>query len=953
MSDALFLLDGYSVIYRSYFAMMRNPLRNSQGQNTSAIVGFVRAIHSIFKDHAPSHFAVAMDPRGPTFRHERYPEYKANREKAPEDLHDQVPVIDRIMQLLKIPVLVVDGFEADDIMATLARRCADSGRTCRVVTGDKDLLQLVGGGVDVLKPGKGRLTSMDTDAVLAEWGVQPNQILDYLSLVGDSSDNVPGVKGIGAKTAASLLGQFDTLDEIYAKLDAVKSAGQRTKLEEGRESAYMSRDLITLRYDVPLPVDIDDLAVPSLDVRAAAPTLIAEGARSLVRDLGVDPDLIPAEEISAATRAKDALPSVRTPESGRTGEGPTAEPAQVDSGVAPQAPRDPAETAALTGVAVSELNRPGSYTCVKDEESLRRWVDTMVAAGECAFDCETDSLDAVAANPVGFSLCCEWGTACYIPLLGPDGPVLNVATVRNELRRLLEDPSVRVIGQNIKYDYKVMRRWGVTIANVAFDTMIAAWLAQTNANSFGMDALSERYLGYTTVHYADAVGDGDAPFSSVDLESATRYAAEDADVTFRLARVLAPVLDQRQVTELFVQTEMPLVPLLGEIELAGIRLDTDQLSAYGTELTRRIGEIEANIHAEAGHSFNIGSTKQLQEVLFSERKLQPVKKTKTGFSTDNSVLQILAKEDPIPELVLQYRQLTKLKSTYVEALPKMVNGETGRVHTHLNQTGTATGRLSSTDPNLQNIPIRDDEGRRIRMAFVAGDGCRFVSADYAQIELVVLAHLSGDPGLRAAFGEGEDVHRRTAALLFGREPSDVTHDQRRIAKTINFGVMYGMSAFRMSNELGISRGEAQAFIDAYFTTYSAIRSFVDRTVQETSRAGEIRTLLGRPRPIPDINNRNKTVRAASERVATNTPIQGSAADIVKRAMLAVAERLRRDGLSSRIVLQVHDELILECPREEVPAVKALLVEEMSTAVDLEVPLRVSVESGTRWGEMHE
>jgi DNA polymerase I len=572
---------------------------------------------------------------------------------------------------------------------------------------------------------------------------------------------------------------------------------------------------------------------------------------------------------------------------------------------------------------------------------------------------------------VGFSLGTEVGNGCYIPLVGPDGPVLPEDEVRTRLRSILTDDAIRVIGQNLKYDWKILARWGIEITNVAFDTMIAAWLVDTTANSYSMDRLAEEYLGYQTIHFADlfteespASGstDGagesrttgkDVAFSSVPLDRATRYAAEDADITFRLYRILDPLLDLRGVREIFETLEMPLVPLLARIEMEGIGLDVFALEAYSQQLTDQIEALTTEIHEIVGHEFNIGSTQQLQKVLFEERKLQPVKKTKTGYSTDNGVLQELAREDPVPERVLRYRLLTKLRSTYVDALPRMVNRRTGRIHTSLNQTGTATGRLSSTDPNLQNIPIKDEEGRRIRSAFVPREGNRFVSADYSQIELVILAHLSGDEGLSSAFRDGEDVHRRTAGLIFGTAADDVTSEQRRIAKTINFGVMYGMSAFRLSNELGIPRKDADAFITAYFGTYSGIRRFIDETVAAAEKNGEVRTLAGRPRPLPDINNRNRTVKAGVERVAVNTPIQGSGADIVKKAMLAVDRRLRDEGLAGRLILQVHDELILECPEEEVDRVRALVMEEMSTVVTLSVPLRVSVETGERWGDMHQ
>ena len=958
MDDTLYVLDGYSVIYRSYFAFLRNPLRNPRGENSSAVFGFVRTLFSLLRQYEPQHFAVVMDSTTPTFRHEKYAEYKANRDATPEDLHAQIPVIEAILHALGVPMVRVDRYEADDVMATLAEQCRRAGRTCRVISGDKDLLQLVGDPVRVLRPGKNGIDELDRDAVYRDWSVWPEQILDYLSLIGDTSDNVPGVKGIGAKTAAKLLGQFDTLENIYHNLESISSKSQRTKLEEGRDNAWLSRDLITLAYDAPVPEGIDGYRLPDLDVRAAAPLLLAQGMRAQVKELGLDPgEFGEAESDSPGTQNPRGAPRP----GGGAAPAPTATGSTHGATVAPGTPPREMAQRVIPQDQWEAYSQRGSYHLVEDLAALDEWVSRVQTAKVFAFDCETTGLDAMTAEPVGFSLSTAVGEGCYIPLEGPDGPVLDADAVRRRLVTILTDESLFLVGQNLKYDWKVMARWGVEITNLRFDTMVAAWLVDTTAGGYGMDRLAQDYLGYETIHFADLFSDGsargkgkvEAQFSSVALDRATDYAAEDADVTYRLYMVLKTLVVERGVEDLFQSLEMPLVPLLARMEMEGIGLDSEALEKYSEILADQIAEITSRVHELVGHEFNIGSTQQLQEVLFTERKLQPVKKTKTGYSTDNAVLQELSREDPVPELVLRYRQLTKLRSTYVDALPRLVNQRTGRIHTSFNQTGTATGRLSSTDPNLQNIPIKDEEGRRIRSAFVPRRGCRFVSADYSQIELVILAHLSGDEALSAAFREGEDVHSRTASLIFGVDSEEVTSEQRRVAKTINFGVMYGMSAFRLSNELGIPRKEADAFITAYFGTYSGIRRFIDDTVAAAESAGEVRTLLGRPRPLPDINNRNRTVKAGVERVAVNTPIQGSGADIVKRAMLSVDARLRREGWDSRLILQVHDELILECPEAEVSDVRALVMEEMSTAVSLTVPLRVSVEAGERWGDMHQ
>jgi DNA polymerase I len=961
MSDALYLLDGYSLVYRSYFAFIRNPLFNPKGRNASAIFGFFRSLFLLLDDRTPSHFAVVLDSRTPTFRHEKYEEYKATREKTPEDLKNEIPVIEEILDKLGVPTLRVDGYEADDVMATLALRAKAGDRPCFVVSGDKDLLQLVDGPVTVLKPESGGgFTELDRDGVVEAWGVTPEQILDYLALVGDSSDNVPGVKGIGAKTAAKLLGEYATLDDVYEHLDEISSKSQREKLADGRDLAFLSRDLVRLETDVPLERGIDDLRLGELDREAAAPYFAAEGMRSLVQEMigreSIDlPEDDPRMRRAALVASREmeswlddanaTLDPSGATDGGSTDGGSTADHAAVERPALATWERDPAD------------GEPGEYELVDTLEALERWCETARAAGLVAFDCETTSLDAMAARPVGFSFATERGKACYVALHGPEGPVLPADECRSRIGALLEDPAVRVVGQNLKYDYKVVARWGVRIANPWFDTMIAAWLLDTESNRLGMDALAEDYLGYSTLHYADVVpktarGEQENTFDVVPLERATTYAAEDADVTFRLYRVLARLLEEHAMTRLFREIEMPLLPILAEMELEGIRLDTGELARYSVELEAELADIEQEIYSLVGHEFNIGSTKQLQQVLFEERKLTPGKKTKTGYSTDVSVLQDLAREDPVPALVLRNRTLSKLKSTYVDSLPEMVKPDTGRVHTHFNINGTATGRISSTDPNLQNIPIRDEEGRRIRSAFVPRDGWRFVSADYSQIELVVLAHLSDDPGLKKAFAEGVDVHSHTGSLIFAVEPDEVTAAQRRIAKTINFGVMYGMSAFRLARDLQISRHEADAFIEAYFTTYSRIKSFIDETVVRAEERGYVETILGRRRYLANISNRNRTVKMASERIAVNTPIQGSAADIMKKAMIDLSTALRERSLESRMLLQVHDELILECPQTEVEEVGTLVEEVMADAVELSIPLKVSVETGSSWGEMH-
>lgn len=966
----LYLLDGYSLIYRSYFAFIRNPLINPDGRNVSATFGFFRTLYSFFDQFKPEYFAVVMDSRVPTFRHEEYAEYKATREKAPQDLHAAVPIIEEILGVLGIPILRVDRFEADDIMATLAERCRKEGNECFIISGDKDLLQLVGGSVKVLKPDKGGYERIGPDEVVRDWGVRSDQILDYLALIGDTSDNVPGVRGIGPKSAEKLLADFDTLDGVYANLDKV-AKGQAEKLAQDKENAYLSRKLVTLRFDVPLPAGPTELKAGSLQSAEASKIFQREGLKQLAVQSGAGapagdrgdasgragttsaPPLGGSPTAFAATAEKSAVGGARSATRGGKARSKAATPGAdgAAAGAAGDGSREAARTA--TPSYAAEPKR-GTYAAVTDLDELDRWIARIRKSGVYAFDSETDDIDAVVARPVGFSIAVQSGEGCYIPLKAPDVKCLDERSVRERLKPVLEDGRLRLIGQNIKYDYKVLKRWGITL-RPWFDTMLAAWLIDSTQTTYNMDKLAEWYLSYSTIHFEDIVAKGKT-FDSVPIKLATDYAAEDADVTFRLYERFLPLLKERGVEGVLFELEMPLVPVLADMELEGIRVLPKVLASYSKKLGREIGEIEQQIFQVCGREFNLNSTKQLQEVLFHDLDLNPTKKTKTGFSTDTAVLEELAEGDgasaEVPRLLLRYRLLSKLKSTYVDALPKMINPLTGRIHTQYVQTGTATGRISSKDPNLQNIPIKDEEGRQIRAAFVPSDGHVFLSADYAQIELVVLAHLSGDQALSTSFREGKDVHSQTGSLIFGVPDTQVTPEQRRIAKTINFGVMYGMSAFRLSRELKIPRALADEFIAAYFMKYSAIRKFIDATTEEAKKNGYVRTLMGRIRPIPGIDSRNRTEQQAAQRVAVNTPIQGTAADIVKKAMLAVRSRLDRERLESRLILQVHDELVFEVPETEISVVSKLVREEMERAVTLKVPLRVSVETGGSWGALH-
>jgi DNA polymerase I len=924
MSPALYLIDAYSVIYRGYFALLKRPLLNPQGRNSSSVFVFFRTLLQLLRDRAPSSIAVAMDSRVPTFRHERYVAYKATRQKAPEDLHAQVPIIEEMLSALGVPCVRADGYEADDVIATLAEQCRSSGFPCWIISGDKDILQLIGGNVRLLAQERGSsdLIEYSRESVFEARGVYPEQVIDFLALTGDASDNVPGVSGIGEKTAQKLLAQFGSLDGIYAKLGEVSPESMRKRLETGRESAVLSRELVTLRRDVPGVPALQDLVLPPLGIAAAIPLFEREGMKSIVADF-------------------DALRS-----GGAAASSKPAASAQPAASAKPTAAAQPAaERVPLAATA------PGTYAAVTSLAELDVWLERARNAGVYAVGVVTDDLDEMKAVPLGFSLSVEHGKACYVPVRAAGVACIPEQTLRQRLDALLGDPALRVVAQNAKYDYKVLRLWGVKPADIHFDTMVAAWLLESDEGVYSLDRTAEKWLGYRTKPYAELVGKGET-LVEVPLQQAADYAGEDADLTLRLYRILSVELEKEGLSKIFNEVEMPLVQVLAEMELAGIRILSPELAAYGGEMENALGQLEAEIYALCGRKFNINSTKQLQEMLFVWRKLTPVRKTKTGYSTDVDVLEILAAQDPVPEKILAHRKLSKLKSTYVDALPLLVNEATGRVHTHYVQTGSATGRLSSKDPNLQNIPIREEEGRRIRTAFVPAPGMRFISADYEQIELAVLAYLSRDPILLAAFQEGKDIHRQTSALIFGVAEGEVSPDQRRVGKTINFGVVYGMSAFGLAQSLKIPRGEAEKFIRTYFERFQMVDAFLKETIRAAERTGFTRTMLGRRRRILAIRSKNRTERTAAERVAVNSPIQGTAADIVKVAMVRLFQRLKEEKLSSRILLQVHDEIILEAPEEEVSRTEQIVREVMEGAAEHGVPLKVHCETGESWGAFH-
>ncbi len=936
--ETLYLLDAYGLIYRSYFAFISHPLTNKAGENVSALYGFFRSLYAVLKTYQPQFFLAAFDSRTPTFRHELYAEYKATRDKTPEDLHAQIPHIERLLETLGLACFHKDGFEADDIIATLARRCEQEGRNCVIISSDKDLLQLVSGRVTVLKPDKSEaLAHCGIEEVKEHWGIAPTQILDYLSLIGDASDNIPGVKGIGPKTAVKLLSDYGSLDAIYAQLGSIAGSVQK-KLIEGKDNAYFSKKLITLASDVPIESAIETYTCTDLHYREAA---------ALFREYEL-PRLAELYEKNADDGATADAPSrARKNKSSAAVSGTAA--AETDS-----ANDDDASTTPLPLRANN-----GEYRTVTNPQELAQLIQAAEEQGFAAFDCETTGLNPLHDALVGFSLSLKAGTGIYVPLKAPtpelgEEPyaVMELPDAKPLLARLWENDRLTLILHNGKFDYQVLKSAGIfTKARCRlFDTMIAAWLLDPDRLSFGLEALAETQLGLQGLEYRDVVPKG-GTFAAVPIQLATTYAAEDADFTLQLYQNFRPALEETALSSLFETLEMPLMPILAEMEAQGIFLKKEELFTFSEELAQTLAQQKAEIYKIVGHPFNIASPKQLQEVLFIERKLPPGKKTKTGYSTDISVLEELAAVDELPAKIVDYRASAKLKSGYADALPLLADSK-GRIHTSFIQTGTATGRLSSRDPNLQNIPIRGEEGRKIRRAFYAADGKKLISADYAQIELVILAHFSRDENLVKAFNEEIDVHAATASLIFNVPIEAVVPDMRRVAKVINFGVMYGMSAFRLANQLRISRTEAAEFITRYFATYSGVSAFMERLKETAAEKGFVETLMGRRRTIRAITSKNQKQRAAAERIAINTPIQGSAADIVKTAMLKVDQALKQQGLTAQLLLQVHDELILEAPEHEVEPVKILLQQEMEHVVDLAVPLRVSIESGSCWGDFH-
>jgi DNA polymerase-1 len=904
----LWLVDGSSYLYRAFHALP--PLSTSRGEPTGAVLGVLNMLNKLLKDESPELIAVVFDAPGRNFRDDLFEEYKSHRPPMPDDLRAQVqPLLDAVEDL-GLPVLRIAGVEADDVIGTLAAQAARSGIHTVISTGDKDMAQLVCDQVTLVNTMTG--SRLDRDGVKAKFDVHPEQIVDYLALVGDTSDNIPGIPKVGPKTAAKWLNQYGTLDEIVAHAAEIPGKVGES-LREHLDRLDLSRRLATIRCDVRLEQSPDDLARRAPDTDKLRALYARLELSSLLRQLSA-----PADE----------------------GGSPAAEAgSRVSSPAAPDRQRE--------------------YECVLDEEALDGWLARLAAAELFAFDTETTSLDYMAAEIVGVSFCIEPGKAAYVPLAhdyagAPDQ--LSREAVLGKLKGLLEDPAAAKLGHHLKYDAHVLANHGIALAGMRYDSMLESYVLNSTATRHDMDSCARRYLGVETIHYEDVAGRGakQISFSQVAIDTAAEYSAEDADITLQLHRVLWEGLAKEPtLRQLYEEIEQPLVPVLFRMEHHGVLVDRDTLRRQGGEIAKRLGELEQEAHEAAGQPFNLDSPKQLQEILFNKLNLPTVRKTPKGQpSTAEDVLEELAQAYTLPRIILEYRGLAKLKSTYTDKLPGQVDARTGRVHTSYHQAVAVTGRLSSSDPNLQNIPIRTPEGRRIRQAFIAPPGHLLLAADYSQIELRIMAHLSGDRSLLDAFAADRDIHQATAAEVLGVATDEVTAEQRRAAKAINFGLIYGMSAFGLARQLGSDRATAQEYVDRYFERYPGVKRYMDETRESARERGYVETVFGRRLYLPDIRSRNRQQQQYAERSAINAPMQGTAADIIKRAMITVDDWIQRERPGARLVMQVHDELVLEVEAGAVDEVRARLVGFMTAAAELQVPLKVDTGVGANWDDAH-
>lgn len=919
--DRLFLLDAYALIYRSYYAFLKNPRINSKGLNTSAIMGFVNTLNEVITKEQPTYMAVAFD-HGKTFRHEAFPAYKAQREETPEDIRASVPIIKDILEAYHIPVLQADGFEADDVIGTLATAAGHEGIETYMLTPDKDYGQLVGGNVYIYRPRHGGgYDTLGESEVTQKYGIATTaQVIDLLALMGDSADNFPGCPGVGEKTAAKLITQFGSIDNMLAHTDEIKGK-LREKVEGAVDDIRMSRFLATIRTDVPIALDLEKMKMTSPD---------EERLEKIFQKL----------EFRALT--DKIIKKVKNT--------PKNDDLQLDlfGEFAAESQGEP-KNASILGL----KETPHDYQLIESEEEARKIRDYFLTKEILSFDTETTSTNAIDAELVGLSFAVEEFKAVYVAVPAEREAAQRMVDI---FRPLYEDEHIMKVGQNIKYDYEVLRRYGIEVRGPMFDTMLAHYIVQPELHH-NMDYMAETLLGYQTIHIDQLIGPrgkGQRSMRDLQPQEVYEYAAEDADVTLRLKNVLEQKLKEVDGERLFYDIEMPLVPVLAEMELTGVCLDTAALAETGRNFNRRLAEYEQKIYAEAGETFNISSPKQVGDILFGKMKIvDKPKKTKTGqYVTSEEVLTQLRSRAPIVDDILSYRGLKKLLGTYVEALPRLINPRTGHIHTCFNQAITATGRLSSSDPNLQNIPIRDDDGKEIRKSFVPEPGCLFFSADYSQIELRIMAHLSQDEHMLDAFRSGTDIHAATAAKIWHVPVEEVTPEQRKKAKQANFGIIYGISTYGLAQRMNISNSEARQLIDDYFATFPRVKAYMDEAIATCREKGYAETIYHRRRYLPDIASRNATVRGFAERNAINAPIQGSEADIIKVAMIHIFKRFATEGLRSRMILQVHDELNFSVYPEEREQVERIVIEEMENACRLSIPLTADAGWGANWLEAH-
>ncbi|MFA5256078.1 MAG: DNA polymerase I [Candidatus Omnitrophota bacterium] len=883
----LFLIDGNSFCYRAFYAI--RSLSNSKGQPTNAVYGFNSMLGKIIKEEKPDMLAVAFDLKGPTFRHKKFDEYKIHRKPMPDDLISQMSYIRQLVQAHSIPVYEMQGYEADDVLATLAKKAEDRGIEAFIVTGDKDALQLVNSHIKVYSTHKEGLV-YDERKIKEIYGVGPDKMTDIMALMGDATDNIPGVKGIGEKSAIELIGEFGSLEGLYKNIDKVKSDAKKRILAEGMESAYLSKELATVDVNVPIDVDFKELEMKEPDQ---------------VRLLEL------YKELEFKSLLKDLTPTKKL---------------------------------------------KSEYILVDDEKAFDKLVNDLKRSKEFVFDTETTSEDPVVAKLAGISFSWKEGAAYYVGVAEgkSEKRKLDIGLALGRLRDIFEDESIKKTGQNVKYDYIVLANYGIHVKGIIFDTMVASYLLNPSKLNHGLDDISFEYLNHKmTTSIQELIGKGKSAITMdrVDIEKISDYSCEDSDVTLRLKTILEKDISQKNLDELLYKVEIPLIEVLAGMEMSGVSIDKEYLSNLSREMDRKLDKLTGKIYELAGEEFNINSPKQLSAVLFEKMKLPVIRRTKTGISTDEEVLTKLALSHPLPEKLLEYRELSKLKSTYVDSLPDLINPATNRVHTSFNQTVTATGRLSSSGPNLQNIPIRTEEGKKIRRAFIASDKDRLLlSADYSQIELRILAHLSQDANLVKAFKDGSDIHAYTASLVFGVKESDVTSGMRGMAKTVNFGILYGMSPYGLSQSLKIDVNKAKEFIDSYFERYPEVKFYLEGLIEEARQNGYVTTLLGRRRYIPEINSPDMRMRQFAERTAINTPIQGSAADIIKVAMISIHERLSKKKLATKMIMQVHDELVFDVPKNELKEVYGIVKDGMENVIKLRVPVEARVEAGENWLE---